>query len=250
MRIAIKFAYDGRAFHGYARQPKLKTVEGDIIKFLITKKIIKDTKQSVFRSSSRTDKGVSALGNVVAFNSDVTKKQMINDLFDENSSIIYYGIKEVNNDFYPRYAKLRKYRYYLSSNNLDIEKIINASECFSRKHNFSNFAKLESFKDPIRKIDNIVFEFEDNFIVIDFFAQTFLWNQIRRIISALTKIGNGKIKKMQIYKALETPDIKVDFGLAPAEPLILKDIFYDFEFEVNKNQKQKADELEKDIINN
>jgi len=249
MRIAIKFAYDGRAFHGYARQPKLKTVEGEIINSLLKNNLIKDSKKSMFRSASRTDKGVSALGNVIAFNSDVSKKQIINDLFDENSSIIYYGIKEVNNDFYPRYAKLRQYRYSLSSNNLDVEKIINASECFTGKHNFSNFAKLESFKDPIRKIDNIVFEFENDFIVIDFFAQTFLWNQIRRIISALIKIGIGKLVKKQIYKALENPDIKVDFGLAPAEPLILKDIFYDFEFEVNKNQKQKADRLEKYIIN-
>ena len=250
MRIAIKFAYDGRAFHGYARQPKLKTVEGEIINSLLKNSLIEDSKKSMFRSASRTDKGVSALGNVVAFNTDVNKKHIINDLFDENLSIIYYGIKEVNNDFYPRYAKLRQYRYYLSSNNLDIEKIINASECFTGKHNFSNFAKLESFKNPIRKIDNIVFEFENDFIVIDFFAQTFLWNQIRRIISALLKIGNGKLEKKQIYKALENPDIKVDFGLAPAEPLILKDIFYDFKFEVNKNQKHKADRLEKDIINN
>jgi tRNA pseudouridine38-40 synthase len=132
---------------------------------------------------------------------------------------------------------------------LDFEKIINASECFTGEQNFSNFAKLESFKDPIRKIDNIVFDFKDDFIVIDFFAQTFLWNQIRRIISALIKIGNGKLEKKQIYIALENPDIKADFGLAPAEPLILKDIFYDFEFEVNKNQKKKAEGLEKDIIN-
>lgn len=249
MLIAIKFAYDGRAFHGYARQPKLKTVEWEIINSLLKNNLIKDAKKSMFRSASRTDKGVSALGNVIAFNTEVTKKQIINDLFDENSSIIYYGIKEVKNDFYPRYAKLRQYRYYLNSNDLDFEKIINASDCFTGIHNFSNFAKLEPFKDPIRKIDNIVFDFEDDFMVIDFFAQTFLWNQIRRIISALIKIGNDKLEKKQIIEALKYPDKKIDFGLAPSEFLILKDIFYDFEFDVDKNQKKKADGLEKDIIN-
>ena len=121
MRIAIKFAYDGRAFHGYARQPKLKTVEGDIVDSLFNNGFIKDPKKSVFRSASRTDKGVSALGNVVAFNTDVSKKQIIKDLFNENPSIIFYGIKEVNQDFYPIYAKLRQYRYYLTSNNFDID---------------------------------------------------------------------------------------------------------------------------------
>ena len=35
MRIAVKFAYDGRNFHGYARQPKMETIEGNIINILI-----------------------------------------------------------------------------------------------------------------------------------------------------------------------------------------------------------------------
>ena len=35
MRLALKFAYDGRQFHGYAWQPQLKTVEGVVIKALI-----------------------------------------------------------------------------------------------------------------------------------------------------------------------------------------------------------------------
>ncbi|MBY9021829.1 MAG: hypothetical protein KGD67_12295, partial [Candidatus Lokiarchaeota archaeon] len=34
MRVAIKFAYDGRRFYGFARQPGLKTVEEEIIKNL------------------------------------------------------------------------------------------------------------------------------------------------------------------------------------------------------------------------
>ncbi len=247
MRIAIKFAYDGRAFHGYARQPNLITVEGALIELLLEHNVIKDPKKSSFRSASRTDKGVSALGNVVAFNTDVSKQKIIKDLFNDDSSIIVYGIKEVNLDFYPRYAKQRQYRYYLSSKDLDIEKIISTSDCFTGKHNFSNFAKLEPFKDPFRTIDNIVFTFETDFIIIDFFAKTFLWNQIRRIISVLIKVGRGKLEKEQIRKALENPGKKIDFGLAPAEPLILKDVFYDFEFEYNKKLLNKINQLEKSI---
>jgi tRNA pseudouridine38-40 synthase len=248
MRIAIKFAYNGRVFNGYARQPKLKTVEGNLIDSLVKSEIIVDPKISMFRSASRTDKGVSALGNVVAFNTNVSKNKIKNELFKENHSIVIYGIKEVNQEFYPRHAKSRQYRYFLKSNDLDIKKIITISNCFTGKHNFSNFAKLESFKDPIRKIENIIFTFENDLLKIDFFAQTFLWHQIRKIISALIKIGNDKLEKTQICEALENPDKKVDFGLAHAEPLILKDIFYDFEFEVNKNQKQKSEKIEKEII--
>ena len=248
MRVAIKFAYDGRNFHGYARQPNLQTVEGDLIKSLVKNGIIEDTKESIFRSASRTDKNVSALANVVSFNTDTSKKNILQILSNEDSLLYFYGIKEVEPDFNPRYAKLRKYRYYLKNNNFDIDKMITTSACFTGKHDFSNFARLESFRNPIRAIDNIIFSFNDDFLIIDFYAQTFLWHQIRRIISALTKVGSGNIKKEDIVIALEIPAEEVDLGLSPADPLILMDIFYDFEFEYDKKQLERINKLEKNIL--
>jgi len=44
MRVALKFAYNGKTFYGYARQPKFKTVEGEIINNLIKNNLIKNTK--------------------------------------------------------------------------------------------------------------------------------------------------------------------------------------------------------------
>ena len=248
MRVAVKFAYDGKNFHGYARQPELKTVEGELIKFLIKYGFIEDTKESVFRSASRTDKGVSALSNIIAFNTDSSKKQILNFLCNDLSEILVFGIKEVEQDFNPRYAKLRQYSYYLPIPDLDIEKIVTISACFTGENNFSNFVRLESFKNPVRTIDNIIITHENDFLKIDFYAQTFLWHQIRRIISALIKIGIGKLEKEQITVALVNPEEKVDFGLAPAEPLILKDIIYDFNFEIEKTQFEKIKKLKEQII--
>ena len=88
MRVAIKFAYDGKQFHGYARQPKLKTVEGELLKALVKHGFIEDIKESIFRSASRTDKDVSALCNVVGFNTDASKKRILEILSDEFTSII------------------------------------------------------------------------------------------------------------------------------------------------------------------
>jgi len=42
----------------------------------------------------------------------------------------------------------------------------------------------------------------------------------------------------------------VDFGLAPAEPLILKDIIYDFDFEYDEKLFGKLSKLEDSILNN
>jgi len=248
MRFAIKFAYDGRNFHGYARQLKLQTVEGDLIRFLVKNGIIEDTKESIFRSASRTDKNVSALANVASFNSDMTQKNIFQIIVNESSPILFYGIKTVGPDFNPRYAKIRQYRYYLKTEKLDIDKIIKTSASFTGEHDFTNFVRLESFRKPIRNIENIIFSHYNNYLVIDFYAQTFLWHQIRRIISALIKLGSGKIEKENIVKALELPDEEVDFGLAAPEPLILMEIQYDFEFDYDKKQLKKIEKLEKSII--
>jgi tRNA pseudouridine38-40 synthase len=248
MRLALKFAYDGKKYNGYARQPSLKTVEGELIKSLVKYGFIEDTKESYFRSASRTDKNVSALCNVIAFNTDASKKSIIKNLSKDFLSILVYGIKDVDPDFNPRYAKLRQYRYYLLTADLDVEKIVKNSAYFTGEHNFHNFAKLESFKDPVRTIDNIIFNLENDFLIVDFYAQTFLWHQIRRIMAALIKIGNSKIEKEQIIEALNNPNKNVDFGLAPAETLILKDIIYDFEFEYDKKLLYKLSLFEESII--
>lgn len=247
MRIALKFAYDGKAFYGYARQPELKTVEGEIIKSLVKHSIIEDTKEAMFRSASRTDKGVSALGNVIAFNTDAPKKRILEGLSDTIPNIVFYGVAEVEPNFYPRHANQRIYRYHLKKLHSDIDQIISVLSLFTGEHDFTNFARIEDFKDPIRSIDNIIITENDDFLIIDFHAQTFLWHQIRRIISALMKIGTGKLEKEQVIEALENPNKKVDFGLAPAEPLILKDIIYDFDFEIDKKLQRDLALFEKRI---
>ena len=87
MRIAVKFGYDGRKFHGFARQPQLKTVEGELIKALIKEGFIEDTSKSNFRYASRTDKGVTAISNVIAFDTDSSKDRIIHLLNDDLDDI-------------------------------------------------------------------------------------------------------------------------------------------------------------------
>jgi len=248
MRTAVKFAYDRKKFLGYARQPKLKTIEGEIIKSLIKHGFVEDTEQSCFRSASRTDKGVSALCNVIAFNTDASKTRILQALSDDFTDIIFYGITNVEPDFSPRYAKQRSYRYCLKKDKLDAELAITAASSFTGEHNFSNFAQVEEFKDPVRTINNIIVTEEDEFLIIDFYAQTFLRHQIRRTVSAIERVGRNELEKERIMDALNNPDKKVDFGLAPAEPLILKDIVYDFSFDCDNKALDKVRELERKII--
>lgn len=248
MRLALQFAYDGTAFHGYARQPQVKTVEGTIISLLIKHGFIKDTVQSILRSASRTDKSVSALCNVVAFNTDASPRQLLRMLSKEPSDILFYGVAQVSDTFYPRHARQRSYRYYLKKKDISAALLLSVASSFTGKHNFSNFARVESFKNPVRIIDNIVVTETDSFFIIDFYAQSFLWHQIRRIIAAVEKVVLGDIAEECLVEALYHPENTVDFGLAPAKPLILTSILYDVTFDHNITIKNKVHELEQHII--
>lgn len=244
----MKFAYDGRDFYGFARQPNLRTVEGEIINKLEKEGIIKNPKKSIFRAASRTDKHVSALGNVIAFNTDVSADETLEKLSDGSDDILFYSSKEVSSDFYPRYAKLRHYRYYLNAVDLDEEKMIQTLSLFTGEHDFSNFARIEPGKNPYRSIDNIIYFLDDDFLVVDFFAQTFLWHQIRRIISSLVKVGSGKIDIKDVKDALEKPDKRKDFGMALPDFLVLINVGYDFDFDYSEGVGKMLDDFEKKIL--
>ena len=61
--IAVKLAYDGRGFFGSQIQKDKVTVEGELRSFFNA------------RILSRTDKGVSALGNVVFVEEDINLRE-------------------------------------------------------------------------------------------------------------------------------------------------------------------------------
>ena len=248
MRVALKFAYAGKKFSGYARQPGQRTIEQMLLNLLTERKILGDARTSCFRTASRTDRGVSALGNVCAFDSLCSKETILRKLSKDTLDVFIYGIQLVEPSFYPRHAIRREYRYYLRKNDLDVESLISTAGLFTGEHNFQNFARVEPLKNPVRTIDNIVILEKKDFLILDFYAQTFLWNQIRRIVSALEKRAKGVISDEQIHAALEHPETKVDFQIAASEPLILKDVVYDFSFEYAKDYKKNLRIIENRVI--
>ena len=248
MRVAVKCAYDGRKYFGFARQPGLQTVEGEILHRLEKHGLIVDPKQSHFQYASRTDKAVSALGTVIAFDTASFSITHLKDLQKDEQRVLFYGWALVDADFYPRYAKLRVYRYYLKKTTFSIDKILPILSLFTGTHNFSNFARIEESKDPLRTIENIVVTPTEHFFIIDFYAQTYLWHQIRRIISAVEKAAIGKITNDEVVHALTHPDEKVDFGVASAPPLILKDVVYDIDFEYLANHTKYLKNVEQKIM--
>lgn len=249
MRYALKFAYDGFGFQGYARQPNLNTIEGSIINALERIGLINNPKVNTFRSASRTDKGVSALGNVIAFDCyyDLSKG-ILKDINKELKDVWFYGFKEVYQGFCPRFAKLRHYRYYMNvDDDFDFDLFLKGADLFTGKRDFRNFCKPDTRK-TIREIKNVIVERSYNLLSINFFAQTFVWQQVRRIVSALERLGYHEVDIGHIREALEKPDKKAFFGISRAENLILVDVKYDFDFEYERGFRKILVEIENKVI--
>jgi tRNA pseudouridine38-40 synthase len=228
MRVALKFGYDGSRFWGYQRQPDVRTVEGDIIAAMEKTSMMPDFEESNFQSSSRTDRGASAIGNVLAFNTDFRKEELLRALNSSLENIYVWGIADVEEDFNPRYAKQRWYRYHLDKD-LDLDLLKGASGIFIGEHDFENFCKKND-KPTVRTVDSITLTREKEFIFFDIKGQSFLWNMVRRIVSAATKFARGEISREDIENALGGKE--ADLGRVPAHPLVLMDVSYDLEFDV------------------
>lgn len=228
MRVALKFGYDGSRFWGYQRQPDVRTVEGDIISAMEKTSMILNVEESNFQSSSRTDRGASAIGNVLAFNTDFRKEELLRALNSSMENIYFWGIADVEEDFNPRHAKQRWYRYHLDKD-LDLDMLKEASGIFIGGHDFENFCKKND-KPTVRTVDSITLTKEEEFVLFDIKGQSFLWNMVRRIVSATSKFARGEISREDIESALGGRE--EDLGRVPAHPLFLMDVSYDFEFDV------------------
>ena len=242
MRIAIKFAYDGSKFYGSQRQADVKTVEGEIIEVLTKHNVIDDPNTSKFQIASRTDAGVSAIGNVFACNSDFKHKDILNILNSKLKACYFYGLTPVDDEFNPRKAKQRWYRYHLfigtdnlpnlMISNFEQDSFKKALSLFEGKHDFKNFVNPH-VEDTERTIDSVTMVDNGAWKLVDIKARSFLWHQIRRIINACVRCGNGEIEHSKLNSVLDDPGIAFDSGLAPPEPLFLMDVDYDLDFRIN-----------------
>jgi len=227
--VAVKIAYDGRDFNGSQRQPDVRTVEGEAIRSLIKIEAIKNAKEARFRVASRTDRGVSALGNVICFDTDFEEDRLLHALNAVSKDVFYYGLARVPHDFSPRRGTQRWYRYYHPSEGIDLDLFRDCARLFEGRHDFVRFCKPEG-KATMKTVDKVAVLPIGDMIIIDLYAREFLRNMVRRMVAAMTEVGRGRVGLEAVSDLLEGKE--GSFGLAKAEGLVLMDVRYDFEIPV------------------
>jgi tRNA pseudouridine38-40 synthase len=228
-RYLVKFAFNGNLFDGYARQRTGHTVEDEILGAMQAAELATDARTSRFQSAARVDKGVSAVSAAVAFSTEAPKERILRSLNGRSRNLAFHSIAEVPRDFNPRHlADTRWYRYHFRSvgleQGLDLQRMRESAGLFLGEHDFSAFAKVED-RNPMRTIEDIGIERKGGFVILDIRGRSFLWNQVRRMATALWEVGAREADSTDIQAALEGRSPKT-FGPAPAEGLFLFDVLY------------------------
>jgi tRNA pseudouridine38-40 synthase len=237
MNLLLKFAYLGSEFEGYQVQPDKITVEGEILKVLKKYKIAGNLK-----SASRTDRGVSALGNVIKIETDMDIKTVFGILNSQLSNIYFYSYAITAKDFNPRIASERLYKYYFLDLGFDLNKMNACATLFLGTHDFSAFSKRDS-RNSTRTVKRITIKKINDFYVLEIAGESFLWNMVRRIVGAIQQVGLNKIGIDDVKDSLRNK--KSSKFTVNAENLVLVDVKYPQRFKKSANNKKPIREYEK-----
>ncbi|ABS54739.1 tRNA pseudouridine synthase A [Methanoregula boonei 6A8] len=222
VRLACRVSYLGTRFYGSQQQESSRTVEGEFIEACRRLALFSDWRTAGFASAGRTDRGVHACGQVIAFSTQTPDRarQALNSQLPPD--IWCTATAVVPDHFHPRYdARSRTYRYYFGEPPRDPVAMETAAREFSGDHNFTNFARVGD-KNPWRKILEIRIGTEGSFTYLEVKAQSFLWHQVRCMAAAALSAGMGEQDadgiRLLLNEAASRP-----IQPAPAEGLVLWD---------------------------
>ncbi len=175
--------------------------------------------------AARTDRGVSAIGQVVAL--DVRREPNVRELnaaLPRNIAVLTAA--EVKPDFNPRtQAQSKHYRYICEAPpGFDLLLARQAARLLEGVHDFKHLCKHEWGRSTIGELEQANVRGQ-KILSFDFIARAFLWQQVRRMVGALLAVGTGKLSLDEFERMLEG-QAKQAMRPAPAEGLILVSVRY------------------------
>lgn len=228
MYYLLKFGYDGRCFTGYQRGNGHRSVEDSILEAM-GKYGISDS----FSSAARTDRGVSAAGNVIFFKSGMEIGKITGILNSQVRGMIFHSYAEVDRSFRVRFSSMKHYRYFLNSRGIDAARFRRTMGMFSGTHDFSLFSRKDS-RSPVRTVESVSVIERDGFLEVNIFGPNFVWNQIRYMVGFARFYSAGS---EEVPYPFDLQHRK--WPLAASDPLILMNIDYkDLDFKRSINKKK------------
>lgn len=240
MRLEIE--YDGSGFRGWARQPGLRTVQGELETALET--VLREPVELTV--AGRTDTGVHALGQVASFElraeppGDLTRR--LNGVGPDDVAVI--GAPVVADGFDARRdAKARSYRYRLLARSapnpfergkalwwphrVDREALEACAAALPGTHDFTAFTPTQT--DHVRFERNVLaasWETAGDILSFHITADAFMRNMVRVLVGTQLEVASGRRSVESFTRLLDGAPRTEAGDTAPPHGLYLESVAY------------------------
>jgi len=244
--LGLLLAYDGSDFHGWQKQPGMRTVQ-EIVEQAI-RRVVRH--QVVVCGSGRTDAGVHASGQVANFETtcdipcESLRKAIGSRLPKDISLFRVYQVPLGFRASADALSKLYRYTIYNHPNRpverhrqryvyhfwhqLQIGHMQAAAAQMVGEHDFAAFASKGSDREStVRTILRCAVHRYYNEIYVDVEGTGFLYNQVRNMVGTLVEIGRGHWPPETVEAILACGNRSKAGPTAPARGLCLRWVRYD-----------------------
>lgn len=260
IRIRLDIAYDGTDFHGWTRQPGLRTVQGELESALATV-FSRDGMPPTLTVAGRTDAGVHALGQVAHL--DLSPAQFsgfrrarngghpgalarrLNGIAGLDSDVVVTASSLAPEGFDARFSAVwRSYEYRIADvgvphnpltrhgtlwypRELDAAIMDEAASSLLGLHDWTSFCKAREGSTSIRTLQEYGWSREaDGVLVARVRADAFCHSMVRALVGATIAVGEGRLSPERLLGIRDEQARTSEFKVVPAKGLTLVEVGY------------------------
>lgn len=245
MRLRLDLSYDGARFHGWAVQPGLRTVQGEVESALAT--ILRLDVPAPLTCAGRTDAGVHARGQVahVDLDDDADVDALARRLRRLlPGDVRLRALAAAPPGFDARFSALeRRYVYHLRDaaagdplvrrhvvdwpRHLDVEAMNAAARPLLGEHDFAAFCKKRDGATTIRTLLALHAERrDDDLLETTVRADAFCHSMVRSLMGALVAVGEHRFEPGWATSVLAGATRDARVRVMPARGLVLEEVVY------------------------
>ncbi len=242
-RIALVVEYEGTGYAGFQRQANAPSVQEEIENAIESLTAVRPT----VRGAGRTDAGVHALGQVAAFDTEsaIPVERIapgLNHYLGEQIAV--RSAHEAAPAFDPRRDALaRVYRYRILESRqpsplrrrfthrvgrrLDVAAMNAAAACLIGERDFRAFSGPQPHgRSYVRRMTRAEARRDGDETAVEFDANAFLPQQVRRTVAALARVGLGEATREEFEQMIASGAQGAAEMVFPARGLTLREVRY------------------------
>lgn len=241
--LRLVLAYDGTDFRGWARQPRVRTVQG-VVEDAIGRLLGAAPKLSV---AGRTDAGVHASGQVASFVAPDSLDpervwRALNGML--GPEVVCLSVARARHGFDARHsATAREYRYRIDTGpvadpftarfvwhrpgRLAVGRMREAARHLVGEHDFASFCRTPQAPGPtVRRLRVLAVAAAGDRVEVRAIANAFLHQMVRSLVGTLAAVGESKMDPAGMPRILEARHRSAAAHLAPPRGLTLERVRY------------------------